>query len=278
MLAEAELAGAVVADVAQPDYTQLLVVCERGGRAYRLRIDHAHGACVAHITARGVGRGARPPRFMECLRARLVGGVIMSAIQLADQRIVRVAIRAEQIYWLWIRLWSGAANTILTDASGTIIDLYYRRPKRGEMPGENFMRSLDALYAGREGGDIGEPYPAVVREYTQDTFSAFVDAHYRQSGGDTAREAMARAVGDCIDRRIAGLEKSIKQSNVDYGAAMAEARRNGELLTRMGEHIERGSAQATLRPPGHRMIYILRLTRAVRLVRMRSITFGGIGN
>ena len=50
---------------------------------------------------------------------------------------------------LWVRLWGAAANAILTDSTGTILDAFYRRPKKGEISGKTF----DAL--GTAGGAAG---------------------------------------------------------------------------------------------------------------------------
>ncbi len=46
--------------------------------------------------------------------------------------------RGEEQTVLWVRLWGAAANAVLTDTDGTIIDAFYRRPKKGEISGGRF--------------------------------------------------------------------------------------------------------------------------------------------
>jgi predicted ribosome quality control (RQC) complex YloA/Tae2 family protein len=54
-------------------------------------------------------------------------------------RIVRFDIgRSDELLVLWMRLWGGAANCILTDESGVVIDALYRRPNKNEVSGAHF--------------------------------------------------------------------------------------------------------------------------------------------
>jgi predicted ribosome quality control (RQC) complex YloA/Tae2 family protein len=57
---------------------------------------------------------------------------------------------------LWIRLWGSAANAIVTDGDGVILDAFYRRPKKNEISGRPF--SATAATASRKIG--------AAREYT----------------------------------------------------------------------------------------------------------------
>jgi predicted ribosome quality control (RQC) complex YloA/Tae2 family protein len=75
-------------------------------------------------------------RFTSFLRAHVRGGRIIHAYQLGCERIVKVEVKKdEKILWIWIRLWGGSANMIVTDSAGTVLDACYRRPRRGEMSG-----------------------------------------------------------------------------------------------------------------------------------------------
>ena len=56
--------------------------------------------------------------------------------EVPGDRIVRLAAaRAGEELVLWIRLWGSAANAILTDTSGKILDAFYRRPRKNEVSG-----------------------------------------------------------------------------------------------------------------------------------------------
>ncbi len=250
IIAEAPLHGAVLTDAVQPDFESLLLIFQSppdsADDVMRLRISHRHGACALHLSSRGGKRMHRPPRFVELLRARLVGGRVQSILQVADQRIVRIAIDVPPDgtrYLLWIRLWSGAANTILTDAGLQIIDAYYRRPQHGETSGEPLVSArgmavispslppspVDALAA---------PYPAVIRPYPPDvSFNAFIDTHYRGAhpgdrDGGAHREMLAR-VTELLAARKRKIEHTLtQQSPAALQERAALARQRGELLVR----------------------------------------------
>lgn len=78
-------------------------------------------------------------RFAQLLRSHIVGARIGEAVQLGNDRIVRIILeRGGEELLLYIRLWGGAGNIILCSRDGTILDACFRRPKRGEVSGELF--------------------------------------------------------------------------------------------------------------------------------------------
>ncbi|MCL1929214.1 MAG: NFACT family protein, partial [Treponema sp.] len=93
-------------------------------------------ACRFHECFRAVPKSNKPLRFAEFLKSRLLNGRIEEAAQLGEDRIIRIVVKkGESIYRLYIRLWSNAANVILTDEEGIILDAMRRLPKRGETGG-----------------------------------------------------------------------------------------------------------------------------------------------
>ena len=81
----------------------------------------------------------KPLRFAQFLNSRIVNGWIEEAAQLGDNRIVRLLVRRGELrYRLYIRLWSNAANCIVTGGDGLILDAMRRLPKRGEISGGRY--------------------------------------------------------------------------------------------------------------------------------------------
>jgi predicted ribosome quality control (RQC) complex YloA/Tae2 family protein len=93
-----------------------------------------------------------------------------------------------------VRLWSSAANVILTDADGRILDAFYRRPKKGEVSGGSF----DPMAAPRKGAERrSAPGAGAARRYEvrelpgPGTFNERLETLYRdiETVGDRERAA-----------------------------------------------------------------------------------------
>ncbi|MDR2898433.1 MAG: NFACT family protein, partial [Spirochaetaceae bacterium] len=136
ILEELPLEGSFIQQVVQPTYDTLALHTYGKEGAKTVLICLAPGACRIHETRGSVPKNPKPLRFMEFLRSRIKGGKIASIVQEGGDRIIRMEIIAEkELFYIYIRLWSGAANIIVTDSSNTILDAFYRRPKREEIPG-----------------------------------------------------------------------------------------------------------------------------------------------
>lgn len=73
---------------------------------------------------------------MEFLRSRVKGSRIISVEQLGQERIIKFTLlHATETLFLYVRLWSGAANIVVTTEDHEILDTFYRKPKRGEICG-----------------------------------------------------------------------------------------------------------------------------------------------
>jgi predicted ribosome quality control (RQC) complex YloA/Tae2 family protein len=84
----------------------------------------------------------------------------VSAGQIDGQRIVRIEVKkAERTVNLWCRLWASAANMIVTDSGGIILDALYRRPKRGEISGGWYSVEEDIASTGFRSSARMEGFP-----------------------------------------------------------------------------------------------------------------------
>ena len=136
VLDELDLAGSHVQRVVQPDFRNLFLEIFRPGRRFFLRICLETATSRIHATTERPPRPAVRQRFAQLLSARIKGARIVGARQLNADRIIRIdLVRGGETTLLWVRLWGGAANCIVTDEHGTIIDAFFRRPKRNEVSG-----------------------------------------------------------------------------------------------------------------------------------------------
>ncbi len=145
VLSELNLPGSLVQEVHQPSHDRFVLSLFRAGVGFAVLISLSSRFPRLHLLSQKTANPPRPPRFASFLRAHLKGGRIESAEQLRGpdgegQRVVRIeVIRAGEKRLLWIRLWGAAANAVLTDDAGKILDAFYRRPNKGEISGQVFV-------------------------------------------------------------------------------------------------------------------------------------------
>ncbi len=136
ILKELPLEGSLIRNIYQPEHHALVLELFNRGERFRLYISLLTGTTRIHSLTKKLKNPSKPPRFASFLRAHIKNGKIVSAYQVGKERIVKITVnRYDKDFILWIRLWGGSANIIVTDRGGNILDAHYRRPKRGEITG-----------------------------------------------------------------------------------------------------------------------------------------------
>jgi predicted ribosome quality control (RQC) complex YloA/Tae2 family protein len=219
ILEELELEGSRIQKAIQSvfDVLALSLYGKRG--ALTLLISLSPGACRLHETFAATPKSVKPLRFAQFLNSRIVNGRIEEALQLGDNRIVRMKLRrGDETCFLYIRLWSNAANVIVTDEGGTVLDAMKRLPKRGEISGGSFTPEKDLLSGGSEKTKTYE-----IRELPgEGSFNRRVDSWYANQGGalslDSLREQARRHYEGSIGRLKASLE-ALREKEADFASA-----------------------------------------------------------
>jgi predicted ribosome quality control (RQC) complex YloA/Tae2 family protein len=194
ILEELDLPGSQIQAASQSAFDVIgLRVHKKGtpskeGATRQLLIALTPGACRMHETFRAFPKSDKPLRFAQFLNSRIVNGWIEEAEQLGDNRIIRLLIkRGEYRFHLYIRLWSNAANCIVTDENGLVLDAMRRLPKKGEITGEHYAPNAEndnhREYAIRELSPSKEGIG-------NDSFNAKIDAFYAEQGGALSLEAL----------------------------------------------------------------------------------------
>ncbi|MFP4642897.1 MAG: NFACT RNA binding domain-containing protein [Spirochaetales bacterium] len=229
ILDELELEGSHIQQILQPDFKHL--VLELYGRSGRksLLVSMEQGATRLHETRSRFRKSSKSQRFEALLRSRIRGGIIDSIEHVENDRILRIDIRrSDEHPVLWIRLWGSAPNVLLTESDGTIIDCFFRRPKRGESSGNHFDPERAVAR-----GNRGDPERFSVRPF--DGFSSLneaVDHEYgearRQRELERLRRDAAKALRDAeqrISAKVTGLHNK-RQS----GTQADSDRKCGDLI------------------------------------------------
>ncbi|GHV89116.1 hypothetical protein AGMMS50267_14760 [Spirochaetia bacterium] len=222
ILSELDLPGAQIQKVFQSAYDVLTLQLYNKGRVSLLLIALTPGACRLHETTRGAVKGDRPLRFAEFCKSRIVNGWIEEAVQLGDNRIVQLAIRlGKNRYRFYIRLWSNAANVIVTGEDGTVLDAMRRSPRRGEITGGRYAPEEEAQVTAEDAAPPKRQY--AIRELPgPGSFNERIDAFYAEHGGalslEVLREQARRSYGASMSRLEASLER-LRVKEADYAAA-----------------------------------------------------------
>jgi predicted ribosome quality control (RQC) complex YloA/Tae2 family protein len=237
ILEELELEGSWIQKAVQSAFDVLALTLYGKKGVLTLLISLSPGACRFHETFTAVPKSGKPLRFAQFLNARIINGRIEEAAQIGDDRIVRMKVRRnDEVYYLYIRLWSNAANVIVTGEEGIILDAMKRLPKRGEVTGGRFTPEQDLLSG--ESEKKGESKKYEVRELPgEGSFNERVAAWYSSQGGalslETLREEARRNYEGSIGRLKASLE-SLREKEADFAAADRLKEYGGLILANLG--------------------------------------------
>ncbi|GHT94991.1 hypothetical protein FACS1894141_2770 [Spirochaetia bacterium] len=245
ILSELELADTQIQKAVQSTYDVLCLQVHGKGKTRQLLIALTPGACRMNETFRAIPRNDTPLRFAEFCKSRLVNGWIDEAVQLGDNRIIRLLVRVgAERFRLYIRLWSNAANVIVTDERGAILDCMRRSPKRGEVTGGQYAPEETAgKIADTETSPPRPRKEYEIRDIPGDlSFNAKIDAWYAEHGGalslEHLREQAKRTYEGSIGRLKASLER-VRAKEQDYAAA-DRLKEYGDIIMANMDRIQNG--------------------------------------
>jgi predicted ribosome quality control (RQC) complex YloA/Tae2 family protein len=218
VLSELNLTGLQIQKAVQSAFEVLVLRLYGRGEGKSLLFCLGSGAVRLHETFRAAPKSTKPLRFAEFLNSRIVNGYIESAEQLGNNRVVRLVIRrGDRRCRFYARLWSNAANIIVTGEDGIILDLMRRLPKRGEKSGGLYVPE-EALESRVEAEREYE-----VREFPgyEGNFNRKLDDWYAEHGGalslEKLREQARRVCEGSMGRIAASLEK-LKAREAEFSA------------------------------------------------------------
>lgn len=244
ILEELALPGGHIQEIIQPGFRDLYLFIYRPGDRFWLRIAFEHPR--VHRTPRRPRKPRKAQRFAQFLKSRIEGGRITGAQQIEGERIVRFTVlRGGEETRLYLRLWGGAANLIVTDASDTILDAMFRRPRRGEVSGEHYSVEVDIGPPEKRESEAHRRRQEsfTIREVPEGwSLNETVAEEYRQQERETERERMRRRLEKLLEQqkaRLGGAVKRIEDRRAGFGDP-EEYRRCGDLIMTNLHRIEAG--------------------------------------
>lgn len=189
---ELDLAGSFIQEIVQPGFDTLAFRIIKKGALNTLLICTSAQACRINWTKQRIPKNSKPLRFNEFLRSHIQGMRINSCQQLGLERIVKFDVSTwKQKYFIYVRLWSGAANVIVTEEDGTILDCMYRRPKKGEVSGGSFIpQEKQVSKEEKELALLKFPIRDFKSEQEQISFNEYIDRYYSEHAVTLSRESL----------------------------------------------------------------------------------------
>ncbi|OJF76825.1 MAG: hypothetical protein BKP49_04465 [Treponema sp. CETP13] len=224
VIEELDLPGSFIQQIIQPGYDTIALYTYNATQGSRtILICLAPGACRFHETQKKIPKNDKPLRFNEFLKKRIKGTRIQSCEQVGQERVIKIKLtNSTETFYMFIRLWSGAANVIVTDPDLKILDVFYRRPKRNEVTGGTFelpkLREPVKDFTIRSFDEINKP------EYT---FNQKVDYWYSEHGANLSREALLEQ---------AEREYNTHKSRLEAAINRLETKRKGFLTADQWKH------------------------------------------
>ncbi|MCF7928245.1 MAG: NFACT family protein [Spirochaetales bacterium] len=252
ILEEAEFPGDFVRKIRQPSYNEMFLQLhgEQGNRNLFISLDHR--AMRFHITRRGFPKSGGALRFAQFLASRIGGARFAEVYQLGRERVVKFTLtkgveKDFETTLLWLRLWGGAANMIVTDREGTILDVWYRRPRRGEVTGGFYHPELDSSLVS------SSDFPGRIRDLPgEGSFQERLDNHYLQSPSSTETGDVIERARALFERRCNALRSALERIRKQLDSAADETmyREYGDLIFASLRDVENklteGSSSITL--------------------------------
>ncbi len=298
ILEELDLTGVFVQEIVQPSYDLLALYTYKEGNAKTVVICTAQNAVRLNETRRKITKNEKPLRFMEFLKSHIKGCRINSCEQVGFERIVKIelsrmvaaeekkanqqtvhvslvkkpvlskeelaaqeeAAEIEENYILYVKLWNNAANVILCDTDGTILETMFRRPERNEVKGEKYIppepvEKTDTAekYPVREWQNAGvlgaEPLGEGVAENAAGgwsegkafpSFNQFIDWYYSEHTSSLSRAALLEKAEKWYNQRRSKMENALNnliQKKKSFENA-GQLKHQGDLILSYGYLID----------------------------------------
>ena len=180
-------------------------------------------------------------RFVQYCRANVEGSIIIKSECIKGDRILKLTLRKkEEIFYIYFRLYSGpAANIIIVDSENIILDLLYRRPKRGEISNNKFLIE--------ESKQINDKFSIRERDLSI-LFNEQIEKEYGQVSTEFTLEQLITKVTNLKNSKLKKLEGSVTalykrlNSTEDYEKLKLQA----DLLSAYLYQVKPNSSSITL--------------------------------
>ena len=273
ILSELDLNGSFIQEIVQPNFNSLALYTYKPGNPKTLFISLASGECRIHETRRKITKNEKPLRFQEMLKSKIKGARILSCRQLGKERIIKFELEkagtiyvmpqaqayaakksksvqtedGDEIFYLYVRLWSNAGNIFLCDKDNLILDSFYRRPAKGEKTGESLVLPNDCQFDNlqekfpiRSFEELEIPVSGHGNDGDTLTFNQKVDFYYSQNAAQSSLESLLEQAEKWYESHrskiAAALERLTEKRETFKNAS--QYKHQGDLILSFGHLID----------------------------------------
>ncbi|MBQ5781684.1 MAG: NFACT family protein [Spirochaetaceae bacterium] len=242
ILEELNLVGCFIRKVVQSSFDSITFYLYRQGKQTKLFFCLAPNFCRLHEIDYEPPKTDKPLRFQEFLKSHIVGGRINAVSQIAQERIVRFSVSVAddtgkvRDLFLFCRLWSSAANIILTDDNFRILDAFYRRPGRNEIPRGTYNVEIAETFEDKKWVPR-DFFPLLISENLipqGHTFSYnyLVEKWYNECAGKLSRTALVEQAEKTFEKRKSRIESAILKLEEKRGEFLQadKLKKSGDLV------------------------------------------------
>ena len=260
ILEELDLEGYKIQKIVQNAYEILSLRLYGKGRLKNLLVCLSPGACRLHETYSTMEKSDKPLRFAEFLNSRIQNSRIEEIVQLGEDRIVKIKLRLStgspdtegELNYLYLRLWSNAANVLLTDPDGTVLDAMRRIPKKREISGGFYKPEETIVNRDKESITYKKEYeirsfndhvfPGESRIDENSSFNKKIDEYYKRETGSLSLEVLheaARKKYEINKNRLSSSINKLREKEKEFSRA-EQFREYGDLLLSNLNKISKG--------------------------------------
>jgi predicted ribosome quality control (RQC) complex YloA/Tae2 family protein len=239
VLSELPLEGAFIQKIRQPDFSSLVLDLYNPveQKSFSFLIVLADGMSRIHAIDEKRENTVKLQRFCQILRSRIKGQRIRECAQVGAQRVVYLKTKD---HILWIRLWGGAGNCLLTDAENKILDVFYRRPKRNEIAG--------AVYnpPDSKGNNEAGTKEFSVREFSEASFNQHLEKSYAHEEQISSRDQRKAKIQQEISKELSKLWTREKKLASIQQQDSTELQKKADLLMSIAHESHPGKTSILL--------------------------------
>ncbi|MGN0728635.1 NFACT RNA binding domain-containing protein [Treponema sp.] len=217
VLSELNLEGSFIQEIIQSGYDTVSLKIVGREEPFYIVLCTSPQSCRINRTFQKPPKNEKPLRFNEFLKSHVQGMRINSCRQLGLERIIKFDVSTwKDRLFVFFRLWSNAANIIVTDTDGKILDCLYRRPGKGEVSDGLFLPQ-EKIPTEEEKKISLEKFP--IRTFSKEEFpginenSSFnekINIYYTEYTGQLSREALLQQAEKWYTSKRSKMENALQ--------------------------------------------------------------------
>ncbi|OQY37434.1 MAG: hypothetical protein B6229_08465 [Spirochaetaceae bacterium 4572_7] len=203
ILEELELQGSILQGIKAIDYNTFSFLFYKPGKPISVLVSVLNNYRI-HKLNKKPDYLKESHSFVDYIKKQLVGSVVKGCNQVNNNRIIKIELEKDSslLYNMYIRLWGGFSNIIVTDSNNYILHLHRKSSKKDELTGKTF------IIPPKKNGNI-----YILREHNYPSYNDFIENNYfneiKKSNDQEQRDKFELL----RTRRIKELSKQLKSLN-----------------------------------------------------------------